>query len=376
MPLDHAAIAKLDERLRTEVEDGLLVSAQVALGFQGEIVHARSFGDTTDATRYVIFSATKPFVAATVWQLISEGLVDPAARVVDYFPAFGQSGPNAEQMAAITVEQVMLHTSGFPTAPLGPPRWNTRETRQQAMSTWRLSWEPGTRYEYHPTAAHWVLAEIIDTVTGADYRDEVQRRVTDPLGLPRILGIATDQQQDIAELIPVGEPATPDELEATFGLRELPAGEVTTAVLTAFNDPTARAVGVPGGGGIARAVDLASFYQGLLHNPGELWEPALLADVTSRVRNSLPDPLTRTPANRSLGLILAGDDGRSHFRGMGRTVSPGTFGHNGARGQLAWADPATGLSLGIVTNGLDVHEVRQPRRDSALASLAGLCATA
>lgn len=80
-------------------------------------------------------------------------------------------------------------------------------------------------------------------------------------------------------------------------------------------------------------------------------------------------------ANRSLGLILAGDDGRSNLRGLGRTVSPAAFGHNGAGGQLAWADPATGLSLGYTTNGYDRHEVRQPRRDTSIGSLAGLCTT-
>ena len=41
-------------------------------------------------------------------------------------------------------------------------------------------------------------------------------------------------------------------------------------------------------------------------------------------------------------------------------MSPGTFGHNGAGGQIAWADPATGLSFAFVTNGYDRHEVRQP----------------
>ena len=128
---------------------------------------------------------------------------------------------------------------------------------------------------------------------------------------------------------------------------------------------------MPGGGGLMRAADLALFYQALLHNPGGVWKPDVLADVTTNVRNRLPDPLTNTPANRSLGLILAGDDGRSHIRGMGRTVSPGTFGHNGAGGQLAWGDPATGLSFGYCTNGLDRerraraaprHRPQQPRR--------------
>ena len=49
------------------------------------------------------------------------------------------------------------------------------------------------------------------------------------------------------------------------------------------------------------------------------------------------------------------------------------FGHNGAGGQLAWADPATGLSLGYVTNGYDRHEIREPRRGTSIASLAAVC---
>src|SRR5690606_31128240 len=130
-----------------------------------------------------------------------------------------------------------------------------------------------------------------------------------------------------------------------------------------------------GGGGVMRADQLVRFYQELLHNKAGLWPPDLLADVTGRVRNRLPDPLTATPANRSLGLILAGDDGRSFIRGLGRTVSARAFGHNGAAGQLAWADPATGLSFAYLTNGVDLHVVREPRRGTALASLAGVCAT-
>ena len=121
------------------------------------------------------------------------------------------------------------------------------------------------------------------------------------------------------------------------------------------------------------AESLALFYQALLHNPGEVWPPALLADVTGRVRNHLPD-FMGVPANRTLGLIQAGDDGKSHVRGLGRTVSPRAFGHNGAGGQIAWADPESGLSLGYVTNGLDRHEIRAPRRGTAISSRAGVCA--
>ena len=365
--IDDAAVQTLLTRARREVDDGLLPSAQIALAYQGEIVAEEVFGDAELDTRYCIFSATKPFVAAAIWTLMADGVVDPAEKVTTYFPEFG-----AEDKADITVEQVMLHMSGFPHAPLGPPAWNTRGVRRERMAAWRLNWEPGTRYEYHPTSAHWVLAEIIDAVTDQDYRDVIEERITKPAGLPRIVGLPPDEQDGIADLVLVGEPATPDELEATFGVRELPATEVTDDLVMRFNDPVVREVGVPGGGGFARARDLALFYQQLLHNSAGIWNPEILADGTGRVRNQLPDPMG-VPANRSLGLILAGDDGKANIRGLGRTVSAGAFGHNGAGGQLAWADPATGLSLGYVTNGYDRHEIRQPRRGTSISSLAAVC---
>ncbi|MEL6984151.1 MAG: serine hydrolase domain-containing protein, partial [Actinomycetota bacterium] len=361
-------------RARREVDEGLLPSAQVALAHDGQVIAEEAFGDASLDTRYCIFSATKPFVASVVWTLMADGVVDVSRPVVDYIPEFA-GDPADPVKSTITVEQVMLHTSGFPHAPLGPPAWSDRATRLERMAGWRLNWEPGTRFEYHPTSAHWVLAEIIDRVTGGDYRDEVADRITGPAGLPRILGLAADDQDDIADLTLVGEPASPDELEAAFGVRELPATEVTDDVVLRFNDPETRSVGVPGGGGYARARDLALFYQQLLHNPNGTWDADILADATGRVRNTLPDP-GGVPANRALGVIVAGDDGLSNMRGLGRTVSPKAFGHNGAGGQLAWADPATGLSLGYVTNGYDRHQIREPRRGTAISSIAATCATA
>ncbi|MBM4205875.1 MAG: beta-lactamase family protein, partial [Gammaproteobacteria bacterium] len=62
------------------------------------------------------------------------------------------------------------------------------------------------------------------------------------------------------------------------------------------------------------------------------------------------------------------------FRGFGKTCSPETFGHNGAGGQLAWVDPATGVSIGYLTNGHDRNEIRQGRRGVAIGSLAALVA--
>lgn len=368
MSIDEAQVDRLLARAAREVEDGHLPSCQVALGYEGEIVAAETFGDATPDSRYCIFSATKPFVASTVWILLAEGALTLDTLVADVVEGFGENGKDA-----ITLEQVMLHTSGFPHAPMGPPAWSTPVGRAAKMASWRLNWEPGTAFEYHPSSAHWVLGAVIEAVTGNDFRDEVQRRVTDPVGLPRIVGIAPEDHGDLQDLVLVGEHASPDELEEAFGVRAMPATEVTDDAILRFNLAETREVGVPGGGGFARAVDLAGFYQHLLHDPNGIWDPAWRAIGTAEVRNTFPDPMG-VPANRALGLILAGDDGLSHIRGLGRTVSPAAFGHNGAGGQLAWADPATGLSLGYVTNGYDVHEVRMPRRGTAISSIAGECA--
>ena len=49
-------------------------------------------GDATTDTRFIVYSATKAFVASLMWILIGEGLVDVSKRVVDYIPEFASNG--------------------------------------------------------------------------------------------------------------------------------------------------------------------------------------------------------------------------------------------------------------------------------------------
>ncbi|MBA2608019.1 MAG: beta-lactamase family protein [Actinobacteria bacterium] len=357
-------LAKLEERIAREVDAGLLPAAQYAVGLNGEVMAKGTVGDANDDTRFTLFSATKALVASTVWTCLGEGSIKLESKVADMIPEFASNGKDD-----ITVEQVMLHTSGFPRNGWGA-EMATSEGRRSRFAAWKTNWEPGTRYEYHPTSAHWVLAELLEVATGQNYLDVIEQRVTKPLGLPRILGLVPDHQDNIAELQNVGDPMTPDELEAILGVREIPVGEVTPEALISFNEASQRELGVPGGGGVATAATYAAFYQALLHNSAGIWDEAWLEDVKTNVRNHFGDPLFNTPANRTAGLIVAGDDGQASLRGFGKTQSPATFGHNGAGGQIAWADPVSGLSFVYLTNGLDQHLVRQAKRGVALSSTA------
>lgn len=363
---DAGRLAALLARATREVDEGIVPSCQVAVGYGGEVVAFAALGQAGEDTRYHVFSCTKPMVASAVWVLMGEAALDVAHPVAEYLPGFEANGKGA-----VTVEHVLLHTSGFPHATLLPPAWDTTASRREAMAGWGLDFVPGTAFEYHPTSAHWVLAEVVAAASGRDFWDFFEERVTAPAGLAgRVLGLPPDQQDGIAELVATGEPATPDELEAAIGVRELPNTEVTEENLLAFNRAEVRAVGIPGAGGVMRAADLARFGQVLLHDPDGIWDPAVRADAVGRVRTRLGDPLFKMPANRTLGLVQAGDDGLAFLRGFGSAASAATVGHGGAGGQISWADPVSGLSFAYVTNGIDANIIRQFRRGMTLSTMA------
>ncbi len=324
------------EAARKLVDDGITPACQLAVARDGDTVCFETFGAATNDTRFCVFSATKPIVASAVWLLIGEGLLDPARPVAHYIPEFATNGKQI-----VTVEQVLLHTSGFPNAPMDPIEGGDAVTRVKRFTEWSLEWEPGSRFEYHALAAHWVLAELIERLSGYDFRDYIEERICAPNGLPHVLGLLEEEQDDIAPGVPLGTAPA-----------DSPLPTVDTKIL---DRPDVRAAGVPGGGAIMTAATMARFYQALLHDPNRVWDADVLHDARANVRCSLPDPIMHVAANRSIGLVLAGDDGLHQFRyGMfGKDNSPGSFGHAGAHCQVAWADPATGISFSFLKNGLE-----------------------
>ena len=314
--LDRDQLDDLVTRTRQAIDEGPLPSVQIALARNGKLALFETFGSADNGTRYNIFSCTKPLVAAAIWRLMGEGQLEADRTVGHYIAEFAD---NAKQ--DVTVEQVLCHTCGFPRAPMGPPDWWTPAGRREKMRRWHLDWEPGSRMVYHPTSAHWVLVELIERVTATDYRDYIRSAIIEPLGLAGLqLGVPSGEQGNIATLQQVGAPPQPAELENVFGSAiEWP--DTVDDSLLAFNDADVRALGVPGGGAVANAADMALFYQGLLLNPDELWNPEILADAIGRVRVDFPDPITGVPANRGLGVVISGSGSNAAYRGMAGEVT-------------------------------------------------------
>ena len=368
--LNPAKVDKLLQRVRREVDEGLLPAAQVALARHGKIGVFESFGEVTATALTPIFSATKAITSAAAWLLFQEGKLAEHEKVAEIIPEFGTNGKQE-----VTVEQLFTHTAGFPHAPFRPVQWLDKDERYGRFAQWRLTWPAGSRFEYHPSSSMWVIGELIERRSGQSFVDFVKQRVLQPLQLDNLfVGLPRAENERALACAYVGKPLTAQDY-ADMGMPEPPETEVTEQALLSFNDFAVRAVGVPGGGGYANAADLALFQQALWLgglDGVELWREDTLRSARRIRTGDLCDPLFNKVANRGLGIIISGDESRS-FRGFGKTNSALAFGHNGAGGQLAWVDPATGLSLAYLTPGHDRNGVRQAKRGVAISSLAADC---
>jgi CubicO group peptidase (beta-lactamase class C family) len=245
---------------------------------------------------------------------------------------------------------------------------------------WRLNYEPGSRFIYHPSSSMYVIAEIIERRSGQRYDDFVRQRIALPLGLEDLwVGLPEEHHGRLADIVHVGKTLTAEDYER-MGYPAPPATEVTEENVQKFNRADHRTAGIPGGGGTMTAGDLALFYQALVNggrsiDGDEIWKPETLAMARVIRSGDLTDMMFGKRANRALGLMIAGDSDRN-YRGFGHTNSELAFGHGGAGGQIAWADPETGISIGYCTNGHDRDNIRQARRGIGISSRAALCALA
>ncbi len=378
--VDGEALEAVFARAKREVDEGLIPSCQVAIARNGKVAGMRTFGSAvqggsektaTEETLYCVFSCTKVVVASAVWTLFEDGLLKLDERVGDIIPEFATNGKEN-----VTVEQTMLHTGGFPYAPYPQDNWRKREKLLEAFSRWRLSFEPDSKFEYHATSAHWVLAEIIYRRTGVEFREYIRQRISGPAGLDELfVGLPEEHDHRFAQI------EWPNPVEPPGGW-----GEVTPAVIVGevppnggFNLRHVRAAGVPGGGAVSNAGQMALFYQALISggeapNGKRIMKPETIEFATKvRSKDHHRDLMFNKPVNRGLSVIIAGDDGDAYMRGFGRTCSPRAFGHGGAGGQIAWGDPETGISVGYCTNGF-TDWMNTARRITAISSLAGKCA--
>jgi CubicO group peptidase (beta-lactamase class C family) len=333
-------IGRLVALIERHIAEGRYPGCQIALARNGKLVLDRSFGDARTApmrkpatadTLWLLYSNTKVVTAAALWVLAERGAFSFTDRVADHVPEFARNGKQD-----VTVLQVMTHQGGFPNAAVPEAAWDDHGKLRAAICDFSLEWTPGSKLSYHPAAAHWVAAVLIEALTGGDYRDFIRQSVIEPLGLGReiFVGLPESETQRAVDMH--------DPLPEGAGSR--PRAENNTDAW--------RRAGVPGGGGYATARGMAALYQMMLNggalNGVRLLSPRTLAYAIRNHTGDRVDEYMGMPMHRGIGPHLRGTT--ATIRGLGSFASPRTFGHGGVGSSYCWGDPDSGTSFAYLTN--------------------------
>lgn len=358
------------ERAARDVHDGGLPGCAVTVLRHGEVLVDEVIGAPADAT-WMLWSACKVLVSGTVASLVAEGSLDVTSRVAEHLPWFVGEGKEL-----VTVEHLLLHTAGLAGAPMRVVEGGDTTRRRERMLTWRTSHAPGTAYRYHHTSAHWVLATVIEEVTGLPHATAWQGRMADRMGLTSLTFSPNVDDQRLQRLVACGQPTPDDVVETLRGQGidlDLMVAEADVETLLTFDDPEVLAVGSPGAGAVGSANDLARFYDAFLRGHPAL-DDIVRRDFIGNVRNDLADPDLPMTAARTLGFVVSGSDGAAGMRQLPTSLGPRVFGHSGMCGQIAWADPDTGLVFVHLTNGLQRDPLQWWARVGELNELAAAMA--
>ena len=323
---------RLDEvfsRLGERVRSGTLPAAALAIGdAQGEIRGETFSSDPRGLSGDSLFflaSVTKPIFATAFMQLVGDGhiaLDDPVAKHIREFA----SHPDKSE---VTPWHLLTHTSGVPDiAPDVIRRSRPSATRMTQMALEApLRFKPGTRYEYC-TTSFYVLAQLMEQLTGLRYTDYVRERMFEPLGMQTTFDPRGSRRR-VAAVHGVG---VNNRLTRFIVLRYL-AGAA-----------------LPGGGLFGTLDDLLRFGAATLRPRREgdrdvPLSPSLIELMMEDHLRGLPGLWDDVERPVHFGLSWGKPTLMRELPGSPRVVS-----HGGATGTRLWIDPEAGLVIVFFTN--------------------------
>ena len=153
--------------------------AVLRVSLRGNLVYSATYKEASSESKFPIASSSKWLVAATIMTLSEEGLLSLDDSVVAYIPSF------TGEKAAITIRQLLGHTSGLPplkSRSLNHPQDLARFSRQVAGAS--LEYPPGTKFCYGTTSYH-IARYVAEVATGEDWEEIFQSRVARRVGMSR-----------------------------------------------------------------------------------------------------------------------------------------------------------------------------------------------
>ena len=320
------------------VDSGRIPGAAMLVGHTNYVYGPRAFGrmgspeaaPVRPDTIFLVASLTKPVTATAVCLLLERGLVALNQPVRELIP---ELGPDEDEICLL---HLLTHTSGLPDM---LPNNEELRAAHQSLETFiehicrvPLDFPPGRKVQYQSCGIA-LLAEIVRRVTGDELRDFLSEELFGPLGMSdTFLGRRDEDRSRISDVS---------------------IAPVAAATDWHWNSDYWHRFGAPWGGLFSTVRDYGRFLKMLLQG-GEIDGVRVLSPVTvDRMTTNHMRLLSGLSAEDrlsnawSLGWQMACPTTSDY---LGDLLSPRAFGHGGATGTGAWADPATGLRFVLFTN--------------------------
>jgi CubicO group peptidase (beta-lactamase class C family) len=334
---------------RTGAALSVWVKGQPVVEVFGGLADDRTGRVWTEDTISVIFSSTKGLAAIAVAMLVERGLLAsfeiPLAQI---WPEFGASGKET-----VSLGDALAHRAGVS----APRRDMTFDeivdgtTLAAALAAQEPLWEPGTNHHYHGLTIGTIFEEVVARASGRPLSRYLAEEVAGPLRADVWLPLPASEVPRLAQQIDSTDPAmfateapTADPEAVYWNDRAMTIGGGFDP--WQLTNPTILRHVFAGGGAAASASGLARIWSATVT---ETLGRRLIGDQTVealRARRSEGEgrfPVGPPPYQSWGAGVMVPSDWEPY-------LTPESFGHDGAGGQVAFADPSTGVGFAYLTN--------------------------
>lgn len=339
------------------------VGASVAVYHRGRpVVHlwGGSFDGSDrpydDSTLQLVFSTTKGITAIAVAMCAQRGLIDYDAPVATYWPEFAARGKGEATVAQLLSHQCGLFSVQGEISLADALDWSTITAR---LADTEPEWPIGSTHGYHALTYGWLAGELIRRVD-PDHRSPgrfVAEEIAGPTGTEVYIGLPETLESRVAPIMgsPLSggdedvDPAVKAMIEQFMGPNTRGGRALSLngafSVDGAFNRRDVHAAEIPAANGITNAISLARVYASTFASVDGV---RLLDDaVRERARTTVtpdnePDACLIMPTTFGMGFMTHGP--------FTPYAGPGSYGHPGAGGSVAFAQPERELAFAYVMN--------------------------
>ncbi len=384
--IGDAAIERIWQASRHWYQAGMHPAIQLCIRQHGRVVLNRAIGhgwgnaptDAPDAekvpvttdTPFCVYSAAKGITATVVHMLVDRGVFALDDRVCEYLPTYASHGKDRT-----TIRHVLTHSAGVP-FPTGPKpdlkRTDDHEYAQEMLAQLRPQYRPGLVHIYHALTWGPLMREIVYAAAGKDIREILATEILDPLGF-RWTNFGVDKT-DVPLVAPshaTGRPLPP----VIAGIFRKAIGGTVHEMIPYTNTAAFLTTVVPSSNTVSTAHEMSRFAE-IWRRGGELDGVRVIAPETmygavQESRRLRPDfAVGLMPARWGTGFNL----GTRRFGPFGRNA-PAAFGNLGLSNIAIWADPARGISAGLISSGKPGRDPESGRHTALMDTIAAAIPT-